>query len=105
MSGVLSYENNQYTTEINLSIPKRKINVKDTTDNVTKSIDRAVSKMAGRISKFKEKRNEIWIIENSVILEGADLEGFTIAGWVIGGDVSNICWWVRKHDNMKKELL
>ena len=56
---VLSHENNQYTTEINLSIPKRKINVKDTTDNVTKSIDRAVSKMAGRISKFKEKRNGI----------------------------------------------
>ena len=54
---VLSHENNQYTTEINLSIPKRKINVKDTTDNVTKSIDGAVSKMAGRISKFKEKRN------------------------------------------------
>jgi|TARA_B110001454_G_C12679877_1_gene417547 putative sigma-54 modulation protein len=56
---VLSHENNQYTTEINLSIPKRKINVKDTTDNVTKSIDRAVSKMAGRISKFKERQNGI----------------------------------------------
>ena len=56
---VLSHENNQYTTEINLSIPKRKINVKDTTDNVTKSIDRAVSKMACRISKFKERRNGI----------------------------------------------
>ena len=56
---VLSHENNQYTTEINLSIQKRKINVKDTTDNVTKSIDRAVSKMAGRISKFKERQNGI----------------------------------------------
>lgn len=56
---VLSHENNQYTTEINLSIPKRKINVKDTTNNVTKSIDRAVSKMAGRISKFKERQNGI----------------------------------------------
>ena len=56
---VLSHENNQYTTEINLSIPKRKINVKDTTKNVTKSVDRAVSKMAGRISKFKEKQNGI----------------------------------------------
>ena len=56
---ILSHENNQYTTEINLSIPKRKINVKDTTDNVTKSIDRAVSKMAGRISKFEERRNGI----------------------------------------------
>ena len=56
---VLSHENNQYTTEINLSIPKRKINVKDTTNNVTKSVDRAVSKMAGRISKFKERQNGI----------------------------------------------
>jgi len=56
---VLSHENNQYTTEINLSIPKRKINVKDTTNNVTKSVDRAVAKMAGRISKFKERRNGI----------------------------------------------
>ena len=56
---VLSHENNQYTTEINLSIPKRKINVKDTTNNVTKSVDRAVSKMAVRISKFKEKQNGI----------------------------------------------
>ena len=56
---ILSHENNQYTTEINLSIPKRRINVKETTDNATKSIDRAVSKMAGRISKFKEKQNGI----------------------------------------------
>ena len=56
---VLSHENNQYTTEINLSIPKRNINVKDTTNYVTKSVDRAESKMAGRITKFKEKRNGI----------------------------------------------
>ena len=56
---ILSHENNKYTTEINLSIPKRKLNVKETTGNVTKSIDGAVSIMAGRISKFKGKRNRI----------------------------------------------
>jgi len=53
---ILIQENNQFTTELNLSIPQRKLNVKDTTDNVTKSIDRAVRKMIKRVSKIKTKQ-------------------------------------------------
>jgi len=53
---ILIQENNQFTTELNLSIPKRKLNVKETTDNVTKSIDRAVRKMIKRVSKIKTKQ-------------------------------------------------
>ena len=56
---ILIHENNQFTTELNLSIPKRKLNVKETTDNVTKSIDRAVQKMIQRVSKVKTKQREI----------------------------------------------
>ena len=55
---ILIHENNQFTTELNLSIPKRKLNVKETTDNITKSIDRAVKKMIQRISKIKTKQRE-----------------------------------------------
>ena len=53
---ILIHENNQFTTELNLSIPQRKLNVKETTSNVTKSIDRAVRKMIHRISRVKTKR-------------------------------------------------
>ena len=53
---ILIHENNQFTTELNLSIPQRKLNVKETTDNVTKSIDRAVRKMIQRISRVKTKQ-------------------------------------------------
>ena len=53
---ILIHENNQFTTELNLSIPKRKLNVKETTSNVTKSIDRAVRKMIHRISRVKTKQ-------------------------------------------------
>ena len=53
---ILVHENNQFTTELNLSIPKRKLNVKETTSNVTKSIDRAVRKMIHRISRVKTKQ-------------------------------------------------
>lgn len=53
---ILIHENNQFTTELNLSIPQRKLNVKETTSNVTKSIDRAVRKMIHRISKVKTKQ-------------------------------------------------
>ncbi len=35
---LLFHENDQYTTELNLSIPSRKLNVKESTDNITKSI-------------------------------------------------------------------
>ncbi|MEE8478801.1 MAG: HPF/RaiA family ribosome-associated protein, partial [Candidatus Neomarinimicrobiota bacterium] len=36
---LLFHENDQYTTELNLSIPSHKLNVKESTDNITKSID------------------------------------------------------------------
>ena len=53
---ILIHENNQFTTELNLSIPQRKLNVKETTSNVTKSIDWAVRKMIHRISRVKTKQ-------------------------------------------------
>lgn len=52
---LLFHENNTYTTELNLSIPARKLNVKDTSDNVRKSIDGAVHKMVLRVNKIKSK--------------------------------------------------
>jgi ribosomal subunit interface protein len=52
---ILLHENNSYTTELNLSLPEHKLNVKETTDNLTKSIDRAVDKMIVRVKKVKEK--------------------------------------------------
>ncbi len=54
---ILLHENNEYTTELNLSIPSHKLHVKESTDNVTKSIDRAVDKMILRVKKIKEKLN------------------------------------------------
>jgi len=54
---IILHENNQYTTELNLSIPSYKLNVKESTDNVTKSIDRAVDKMISRVKKVKDKLN------------------------------------------------
>jgi ribosomal subunit interface protein len=54
---ILFHENNSYTTELNLSIPARKLNVKDSSDNVRKSIDGAVQKMVSRVSKVKSKLN------------------------------------------------
>ena len=54
---ILYNENNLYTTELNLSLPHRKFNVKESTDNVTKSIDQAVSTMITRVKKFKDKQN------------------------------------------------
>lgn len=54
---ILMHEHDQYTTELNLSIPRRKLNVTETTDNITKSIDKAVDTMIKRVAKVKEKRN------------------------------------------------
>jgi ribosomal subunit interface protein len=55
---LLFHENGKYTTEINLSIPNHKLNVKESTDNITKSIDVAVSKMITRVKKIKGKQNK-----------------------------------------------
>jgi ribosomal subunit interface protein len=54
---LLFLENGQYTTELNLSIPSHKLNVKESTDNITKSIDLAVAKMITRVKKIKSKQN------------------------------------------------
>ena len=54
---LLFHENDQYTTELNLSIPSHKLNVKESTDNITKSIDHAVAKMITRVKKIKRKQN------------------------------------------------
>ncbi len=54
---LLLHENDQYITELNLSIPSHKLNVKISTDNITKSIDLAVSKMITRVKKIKSKQN------------------------------------------------
>ncbi len=54
---LLFHENDQYTTELNLSIPSHKLNVKESTDNITKSIDHAVAKMITRVIKIKRKQN------------------------------------------------
>jgi len=53
---LLFHENDQYTTQLNLSIPSRKLNVKESTDNITKSIDLAVTKMITRVKKIKSKQ-------------------------------------------------
>ena len=54
---LLFLEKDQYTTELNLSIPSHKLNVKESTDNITKSIDLAVAKMITRVKKIKSKQN------------------------------------------------
>ncbi len=54
---LLFRENDQFVTELNLSIPNRKLNVKESTDNITKSIDIAVDKMITRVKKIKSKQN------------------------------------------------
>jgi ribosomal subunit interface protein len=53
---ILHQEKTQFVAELNLSIPQRKLNVKESTDNVTKSIDRAVDKMVARLTRLKKKR-------------------------------------------------
>ncbi|NHZ87076.1 MAG: ribosome-associated translation inhibitor RaiA [Planctomycetia bacterium] len=53
---LLFRENDQFVTELNLSIPSRKLNVKESTDNITKSIDIAVDKMITRVKKIKSKQ-------------------------------------------------
>lgn len=52
---ILTHENNSYSVEINLSVPTDKLCVRESSDNITKSIDRAVDTMASRIKKYKEK--------------------------------------------------
>ena len=53
---LLFHEHDEFTTELNLSIPNHKLNVKESTDNITKSIDFAVAKMISRVKKIKDKQ-------------------------------------------------
>ena len=53
---LLFHEHDQYITELNLSLPSRKLNVKESTNNITKSIDLAVAKMISRVKKIKDKQ-------------------------------------------------
>lgn len=55
---IITHENNSYIVDINLSMPKHRLNVKNTAANVNKSIDEAVDKMISRISKIKDKWNK-----------------------------------------------
>ncbi len=52
---ILAHEHNVYSVEINVSVPTDKLNVKESSDNITKSIDRAVDTMVTRIKKYKDK--------------------------------------------------
>jgi len=52
---ILLHEKNQFTTELNVSLPSHNLNVKETTDNMTKSVDKAVDKMITRVKKVKQK--------------------------------------------------
>ncbi|MFH1853095.1 MAG: ribosome-associated translation inhibitor RaiA [Candidatus Neomarinimicrobiota bacterium] len=53
---ILAHENNSFWAEINLSVPHEKLNVRESSDNITKSIDQAVSTMITRIKKYKDKQ-------------------------------------------------
>lgn len=55
---ILEHEHNAYTAEINLSVPNDKLNVRESTDNITKSIDRAVNTMVTRVKKYKQKQKQ-----------------------------------------------
>ncbi len=52
---ILAHEHNQYSVEINLSVPHEKLHVRESSDNITKSIDRAVDIMVSRVKKYKDK--------------------------------------------------
>lgn len=49
-------DNSDRRVEIGLSVPGKKLFVKETSGNMMKSIDGAVDKMVSRIVKFKETR-------------------------------------------------
>jgi len=55
---IISMENNVYTAEINLSLPKHLLNVKETSESATKSIDGALKKMISRVNKITSKWND-----------------------------------------------
>ena len=53
---ILSRENDEHIAEINLFIAGNQIFVKESSDNMFKSIDGAVDKLVVRVKKFKTKR-------------------------------------------------
>ncbi|MFQ6607950.1 MAG: ribosome hibernation-promoting factor, HPF/YfiA family [Fidelibacterota bacterium] len=53
---ILEHENNTHSVEIKLSVSGKNIFVKDSSDNLLKSIDNAVDKLVARVKKFQEIR-------------------------------------------------
>ena len=53
---ILSQENNERVAEISLSIAGKTIFVRETSDDLLRSIDGAVDKLIGRLIKFKTTR-------------------------------------------------
>lgn len=53
---VLDRENNEQTAEISLSVSGKRIFVKETSDDMYRSIDGAVDKLVTRVKKFKTTR-------------------------------------------------
>ena len=52
---LLSHEHNQHTAELNLSFPGQRFHSKVSTENLTKSIDTAMTKMEHRLRKYMGK--------------------------------------------------
>jgi len=53
---ILTLENNEHSTDINLSVSGKKLFASETSDDIFKSIDGAVDKLIGRVLKFKNTR-------------------------------------------------
>lgn len=53
---ILDWENNEQIAEINLSVSGKQIFVRDSSDDMYRSIDGAVDKLVARVKKFKSTR-------------------------------------------------
>ncbi|MFQ6615473.1 MAG: ribosome hibernation-promoting factor, HPF/YfiA family [Fidelibacterota bacterium] len=53
---VLDWENNEQIAEINLSVSGKQIFVRESTDDMYRSVDGAVDKLVTRLKKFKTTR-------------------------------------------------
>ncbi|MFQ6675341.1 MAG: ribosome hibernation-promoting factor, HPF/YfiA family [Fidelibacterota bacterium] len=53
---VLDWENNERIAEINLSISGKRIFVRESSDDMYRSIDGAVDKLVARVKKFRTTR-------------------------------------------------
>jgi len=53
---ILTCDNNEFIADINLSVSGKKLFASETSDDIIKSIDKAVDKLIGRVLKFKNTR-------------------------------------------------